>query len=62
MRKIHGNQVLPSLSVKLTLVFKEMETVIKNVVSKSFADSSYSKAIKALQVFRSEAIDVFPLF
>ena len=39
-------------------VFKEMETVTKSIISKSFADSSYSKAIKALRVYRSEAIAV----
>ena len=39
-------------------VFKEMETVTKSVISKSYADSSYPKAIKALQAYRSEAIAV----
>jgi hypothetical protein len=38
-----------------------MENVIKDIVSDSFADKSYSKAIKAIRVYRSEAIDVFPL-
>jgi hypothetical protein len=39
-------------------VFKEMESVIKDVITKSYADTSYDKAIKALQAYRSEAIDV----
>jgi hypothetical protein len=43
-------------------VFKEMERVIKNVVTKSFADQSYDKAIKALKQYRSEAIEVFPIW
>lgn len=38
-----------------------MENVIKDVVSDSFADKSYLKAIKAIRVYRSEAIDVFHL-
>jgi hypothetical protein len=42
-------------------VFKEMERVITNVVTKSFADQSYDKAIKALHTYRSEAIDVPPI-
>lgn len=35
-----------------------MEKVIKTVITNSFADSSYKKAIQALQAYRSEAIDV----
>jgi len=35
-----------------------MEDVIKGVVSRSFADSSYPKAIKALETYRAEAIEV----
>jgi ATP-dependent DNA helicase 2 subunit 2 len=35
-----------------------MESVIKDVITKSYADTSYDKAIKALQAYRSEAIDV----
>jgi hypothetical protein len=46
----------------LMVVFTEMEVVIKDIVSRSFADSSYPKAIKALQAYRAEAIDVSPLF
>jgi len=47
----------PSISA-LIKVFKEMETVIREVVTKSYADNSYDKAIKALETYRSEAIDV----
>jgi hypothetical protein len=42
------------------VVFNEMEVVIKDIVSRSFADSSYPKAIKALQAYRTEAIEVTP--
>jgi Ku C terminal domain like len=42
-------------------VFNEMEVVIKDIVTRSFADSSYPKAIKALQAYRAEAIDVSTL-
>ena len=38
-----------------------MGEVIREIVTKSFADSDYSKAIKALKVYRAEAIDVCPL-
>ena len=37
-----------------------MEVVIKDIVSRSFADSSYPKAIKALETYRTEAIEVPP--
>jgi hypothetical protein len=40
------------------IVFKEMEKVIKDVISKSFADQAYDKAIKAIRAYRAEAIDV----
>jgi hypothetical protein len=40
------------------VVFNEIEVVIKDIVSRSFADSSYPKAIKALQAYRAEAIEV----
>jgi len=43
-------------------VFNEMERVITNVVTESFADQSYDKAIKALKTYRSEAIDVSTIF
>ena len=39
-------------------VFKEMEKVIKSMLSKSFADLSYNKVIDALRAYRSEAIEV----
>ena len=39
-------------------VFKEMEKVIRDVVSSSFADASYDKAIKAIRAYRAESIDV----
>ena len=38
-----------------------MEKVIANIVTNSFADQSYGKAIKALKTYRSEAIDVSPM-
>jgi hypothetical protein len=38
-----------------------MENVIQQLVTKSYADSAYDKVIKALQVYRAEAIDVSPL-
>lgn len=47
-----------SLVTKLMIVFKEMEKVIKDVISKSFADQAYDKAIKAIRAYRAEAIDV----
>jgi len=43
-------------------VLKEMERVIKDVVTKSFADASYSTAIKALATYRSESIEVLRRF
>ena len=49
-----------SLTASTDVVFKEMEKVIKDLVSKSFADQLYAKAIKALRAYRSEAIDVRP--
>jgi Ku C terminal domain like len=47
-----------SLMTKLMKVFKEIEKVIKDVVSKSFADQAYAKAIKAIRAYRAEAINV----
>jgi len=35
-----------------------MEKVIRDVVSDSFADAGYDKAVKALQAYRAEAIEV----
>jgi hypothetical protein len=48
----------PPFLSRLMIVFNEMEHVIKDVVSRSFADSSYPKAIKALEAYRVEAIEV----
>ena len=45
----------------MTIVFEEMENVIQQLVTKSYADSAYDKVIKALQAYRTEAIDVSPL-
>lgn len=39
-------------------VFVEMEKVIRDVVSDSFADAAYDKAVKALRAYRAEAIEV----
>jgi Ku C terminal domain like len=58
MKRIPGNQV-SSLFTALIKVFKEMESVIREIISNSFADASYPKALKALQTYRAEAIDVF---
>lgn len=44
--------------VLLMAVFNEMENVITDLVSRSFADSSYPKTIKALEAYRIEAIEV----
>jgi Ku C terminal domain like len=35
-----------------------MQQVIRQLVTKSYADNSYDKVIKALEVYRAEAIDV----
>jgi len=37
-----------------------MENVIRDVVTKSYADTAYEKAIKALKAYRSETIEVRP--
>jgi tRNA A-37 threonylcarbamoyl transferase component Bud32 len=57
MKRFLGNLVIAS-ETALIKVFKEMEHVIKEVVTKSYADSGYDKAIKALRVYREEAINV----
>jgi hypothetical protein len=58
MRRILGVQVTRLFLLYSYAVFKEMESVIKDVITKSYADTSYDKAIKAVQAYRSEAIDV----
>ena len=39
-----------------------MENVIRDVIIKSYADTNYEKAIKALKVYRSETIEVRSYF
>jgi ATP-dependent DNA helicase 2 subunit 2 len=43
------------------IVFNEMQKVIRDVISGSFADTGYEKAIKALKTYRQESIDVCSL-
>ena len=61
MKRFHGNPVPHYIKEGSKLVvFEEMENMIRQLVTKSYADKDYDKVIKALQAYRAEAIDVAP--